>query len=65
MTDQRSQPSNAGVPFAYIAFTGDVWNGSSAHEIAADWLVKLAAAGCTIKPVYSREEHDAELARLK
>jgi hypothetical protein len=52
-------------PYAYIAFTGDTWNGSSAPEIAADWMVELVADGCTIKPVYSREEYDAEMARLK
>lgn len=52
-------------PFAYIAFTGDVWNGSCAPEMAAEWMVKLVKHGCTIKPVYSREEYDSEMERLK
>lgn len=52
-------------PFAYVAFKGDEWTGSCAPEIAGEWARKQIEAGCTVKPVFSRPEYDAEMAKLK
>jgi hypothetical protein len=57
--------ANEQKPYAYVAFKGDTWHGSCDPATADDWTNKLLAAGCSVKPVFSKAEYDAEMEKLK
>ena len=56
-------------PWAYVAFKGDKFGGvcspEASKESLSEFLVDMAAAGYSIKTVFSRAEYDAEWSKLK
>jgi hypothetical protein len=67
MTRQLSPETSATPdpkPWAFIALKGNLWGGVCSPEAGEESLGKfmseMALAGYTIKPVYSREEYEAE-----
>jgi hypothetical protein len=56
------------VIWAYLAFKDNKWGGTCSPTISKksldEFFNEFAADGYTIKPVFSREEYDAELATL-
>jgi hypothetical protein len=55
-----------GQPWAYIAHKDGIWSGVTIPDKGAGkFLAGFIKKGCAITTVYSREEYNAELAKLK